>query len=68
MFTRARTARPVLAMAFAPTLVTVVLEAVGLWGPSNMTRAIAALPAGAAVALVVMNALGYTTFNARGRG
>ena len=51
-----RTRRNVL-LAALPTLVTVALEWTGLWYPSNMTRAIAGLPLGIAVALVVIRAV-----------
>ena len=46
------------ALAAAPTLVTVALEMVGAWHPSNSTRALAGAPLGVLVGLVVMNALG----------
>lgn len=46
-----------LLLAAVPTLVTVILEWTGLWYPSNMTRAIAGLPLGIAVALVVIRAV-----------
>ena len=52
-----RTARGLGALAATPTLLTVALEATGVWSPSNLTRAIAGLPLGALVGLVVMNAL-----------
>lgn len=50
-------AKPTLVIAAAPTVVTVFLEMAGLWSPGNVTRAVAALPAGAAAAFVVMSAL-----------
>lgn len=47
----------VAAIAATPTLVTVALEVAGAWYPSNSTRALAGLPLGVLVGLVVMNAL-----------
>lgn len=44
-------------MALLPTLVTVALEWTGAWQPANLTRALAGVPAGAAVAFVVTGAL-----------
>ncbi len=41
----------------APTVVTVALEAAGMWYPSNVTRAVAGFPVGGFVALVVVSAL-----------
>ena len=45
------------ALAALPTLVTVALEIVGAWYPSNGTRALAGMPLGVLVGLVVMDAL-----------
>ena len=45
------------AVAFAPTVVTVVLEWAGVWPTSNVVRAMAGAPAGGAVAFVVTRAL-----------
>jgi uncharacterized membrane protein len=44
-------------IALLPTAVTVVLEWIGAWYPSNTTRALAGVPAGFVVALVVTRAL-----------
>jgi uncharacterized membrane protein len=49
--------RWIAAWAAVPTLVTVALEIVGAWNPSNSTRALAAVPLGVLVGFVVMNAL-----------
>jgi uncharacterized membrane protein len=43
--------------AAAPTLLTVALEAAGLWYPSNFVRAYAGFPLGVVVAFVVVNPL-----------
>jgi uncharacterized membrane protein len=43
--------------AAAPTVLTVALEAAGLWYPSNLVRAYAGFPLGGVVAFVVVNAL-----------
>lgn len=40
-----------------PTLLTVGAEWAGVWAPSNVTRAVAGVPLGAAVALVSIAAL-----------
>jgi len=48
-----RRSRAVLLAGAAPTLVTVGLEWVGVWYPSNIARAVAGAPLGIAVALVV---------------
>jgi len=40
-----------------PTIVTVVAEWLGLWAPSNLARAMAGVPLGAAVAFVVADAV-----------
>jgi uncharacterized membrane protein len=53
----ARTARVVFAAAAAPTVVTVALEWLGLAYPSNMARAIASLPLGAAAGWVFVRML-----------
>jgi uncharacterized membrane protein len=47
----------VAALAAAPTLVTVALEMVGAWYPANSTRALAGVPLGVLVGVVVMKAL-----------
>jgi uncharacterized membrane protein len=44
-------------IAAIPTLSTVALEAAGAWHPSNITRAVAGVPLGALVGVVVVNAL-----------
>lgn len=44
-------------LALVPTGVTVGLEWMGIWYPSNVTRALAGAPAGFVVALVVARAL-----------
>jgi uncharacterized membrane protein len=51
------TVRRVAVAAAIPTLVTVVLEITGIWHPSNVTRAVAGVPLGGMIALVVMSAL-----------
>jgi uncharacterized membrane protein len=51
------TARRLAVAAAIPTLVTVALEFAGIWHPSNVTRAIAGVPLGGMIALVVMSAL-----------
>ena len=48
-------ARWLLGLAALPTLVTVMFEVLGLAHPSNMARAIAALPLGSAAAWVVIS-------------
>ena len=63
----ARIARRLMAVAASPTLLSVILELSGLWNPSNATRAIAALPLGAAAALVVMEALHGSARREQGR-
>jgi uncharacterized membrane protein len=45
--------RRMLVAGALPTAITWALEAAGLWAPSNVTRFIAALPLGVAVALTV---------------
>ena len=49
--------RTILAAAAVPTALTWGIEVLGLASPSNAARAIAALPLGAAVAVVVIAAL-----------
>ncbi len=44
-------------VAVLPTVVTVALEWLGVWSPGNLTRALAGVPAGFAVALVVTRVL-----------
>jgi uncharacterized membrane protein len=51
------TRRGLAVAAAAPTLVTVALEAAGMWYPSNLTRALAGFPLGGFVAFVVVSAL-----------
>jgi uncharacterized membrane protein len=53
----AREFRWIAAMAAAPTIVTIVLETAGAWNPSNSTRALAGVPLGVFVGVVVMNVL-----------
>ena len=53
----ARELRWLALVAAAPTLVTVAFEMVGAWYPSNNARALAGLPLGMLVGLVVTNAL-----------
>jgi uncharacterized membrane protein len=53
----ARKLRWLAVVAAAPTLVTVGFEMIGAWYPSNDTRALAGLPLGMLVGLVVMTAL-----------
>lgn len=45
--------RALLAVAVLPTVVTVVLEMLGLWSPTNEVRALAGVPCGWAIAFVV---------------
>ena len=47
------TTKRVLAVAVLPTVVTVVLEMLGLWSPTNEVRALAGAPCGGAIAFVV---------------
>jgi len=47
-----------LALASVPTFVTLGLELAGLAAPSNLTRAIAALPAGGMIAFVLVRLAG----------
>jgi uncharacterized membrane protein len=51
------TARRLAVAAAIPTLVTVALEFARIWYPSNIARALAGVPLGAMIALVVMSAL-----------
>jgi hypothetical protein len=53
----ARTARLVFAGAAVPTIVTVTLEWLGLAYPSNLARAVASLPLGAASGWVFVRML-----------
>jgi uncharacterized membrane protein len=57
IFAGSRRRRWVAGVAALPTLATVVLETVGAWAPSNLTRALAGVPLGGVAALVVGNAL-----------
>jgi uncharacterized membrane protein len=50
-------------VAAAPTVLTVALETAGAWYPSNSTRALAGLPLGILVGLVVMNALATINYD-----
>ena len=52
-----RKARWLAGVAAVPTLLTLALETFGLWIPSNLVRAVAGVPFGAVVGLVVMSAL-----------
>jgi uncharacterized membrane protein len=52
-----RATRWLLALAALPTAVTFGLEVIGLAYPSNVTRALSALPLGAAVAWVLVSSL-----------
>jgi uncharacterized membrane protein len=52
-----RIPRSWLILAAAPTIITIVAEWTGVWPISNVVRAAAGAPIGAAVALVVMGAL-----------
>jgi uncharacterized membrane protein len=52
----AATAIRVVAVAAVPTAVTLALEWAGLAAPSNMVRAVAALPLGAAITFVIVRA------------
>ena len=45
--------RTALVVSALPTAITWMLEAVGAWAPSNLTRFVAALPLGIAVAVTV---------------
>ena len=51
------TPRTILVAGLAPTLLTVVLEMLGAWSPSNVVRAAAGLALGGAVAFVVTGAV-----------
>jgi uncharacterized membrane protein len=55
--------RQLFAIACCPTAVTWVGEAAGLWYPSNLTRAMAAAPLGAAAAWLVITTLTRSTTN-----
>ncbi len=43
--------------AAVPTLVTVAAEWLGIWEPSNLSRALSGVPLGAAIAFVVVDAV-----------
>jgi hypothetical protein len=45
------------AVAAFPTAITLLLEWAGLWPTSNLTRAVAGVPLGVGVALVVISGL-----------
>jgi uncharacterized membrane protein len=49
---------PILVVAAVPTVVTLAIEWPGLGAPSNVTRALAALPLGAAIAFLIVRAAG----------
>jgi len=49
---------PIFIVAAAPTIVTLAIEWPGLGSPSNLTRALAALPLGAAIAFLIVRAAG----------
>ena len=51
------TSRWLAVVAAAPTLVTVALEAAGIWDPSKLTRALAGFALGGILAFVVESAL-----------
>ena len=53
----ARTARRTFAIAALPTFITVALEWLGSASPSNIVRAVAALPLGAAAGWIVVRML-----------
>jgi uncharacterized membrane protein len=57
--TLSRPVRPgaLVAVGAVPTAITLLLEWAGLWPASNLTRAVAGVPLGVGVALVVMGAL-----------
>ena len=46
-----------MAIAAVPTIVTLALEWAGLWSPSNVTRALAAVPLGMAIAFIAVRAI-----------
>jgi uncharacterized membrane protein len=56
-FTSPGTLRSVAIAAAVPTVATVLLETAGAWLPSNITRALAGVPLGAVLGLVVVSAL-----------
>lgn len=56
-FTSGRRARALLVGAALPTIVTAVLEWSGWWTPSSLTRAVAGVPLGLAVAVVLAGGL-----------
>jgi len=49
---------PILIVAAVPTLVTLAIEWPGLGAPSNLTRALTALPLGAAIAFLIVRTAG----------
>ena len=51
------TARRLALVTAIPTLLTLALEMAGIWSPSNVTRAVAGVPLGVMVTLVVVSAL-----------
>ena len=54
---RGRVSLRLLALAVAPTALTLGAEWAGIWQPSNLARAIAGIPLGLVAALVVIGAL-----------
>ena len=52
-----RRGRWLFVLATMPTAITVAVEWAGVWQPSNIVRAVAGLPLGAAASLVVIGAL-----------
>ena len=54
---RGLTSGVLVAVGALPTAITLLLEWAGLWPTSNLTRAVAGVPLGVGVALVVMGAL-----------
>jgi hypothetical protein len=53
----------VFAISALPTALTLVLEWSGVWGGSNIVRAIAGLALGAGLALVVMSVVATLHYN-----
>ena len=51
------TARRLALVTAIPTLLTLALEMAGIWSPSNVTRAVAGVPLGVTITLVVVSAL-----------
>ena len=59
-----RRSRVVLVAAAIPTVFTVVMEWLGQWAPSNLARALAGAPLGAAVAFVVADVVAKLHYEA----